>query len=106
MTTLPQHSGPLGPDERFAILQQELQRAVAAGWTVEGQWPPARAVVARTADVNHVVHAILSLLTCGLWLIVWLAVAIGSNKPVRQSVYVDEAGLVHRSPAGVPVAAP
>ena len=30
-------------------------------------------------NTNHILHLILSLLTMGLWLIVWLIVAISNN---------------------------
>jgi len=44
--------------------------------------------------VNHVLHAILSLVMLGLWLIVWgLLVFTGGEK--RQLVQVDEYGNVN-----------
>lgn len=48
---------------------------------------------------NHVLHGVLSLLTCGLWLWVWLVVAIvdpsrraSGAMPKRYTVMVDEWG--------------
>jgi hypothetical protein len=93
------------PDERFAILQREIMEAVGKGWTVEGQWPPDRAILSKPASVNHVAHAILSLLTCGLWLIVWLLLALNSE-PERRMLYVDQFGEVQVSVAGFPGALP
>lgn len=44
---------------------------------------------------NHLLHLVLTLLTCGLWLPVWFLVALSS--PPRVLV-VDEDGNVRRPP--------
>jgi len=44
--------------------------------------------------VNHVLHGVLSLLTCGLWLLIWLIVAAAGG-PKREQIFVDEWGGVH-----------
>jgi len=54
-------------------------------------------VVERPAQVNHVLHALLSLLTFGLWLFAWLLVVISSH-PRRFLVTVDACGAVHANP--------
>lgn len=40
------------------------------------------------AKINHALHLALTLLTCGLWGIVWICVAIGSQKKSKL-VYPD-----------------
>lgn len=100
-----QQAAPLTPDQRYAVLQQELIQVVGNGARVEAQWPPDRAIICWPANVNHVVHAILSLLTAGLWLFVWLLIAI-TTKPRRLLLTVDPGGRVHYSPAGVQQAMP
>lgn len=49
--------------------------------------------MARGEPVNHVLHAILTLLSCFLWGIVWIALA-ASNKRERVSLTVDQQGHV------------
>lgn len=60
---------------------EALTDAVAAyvrkGYRVESQ-TPTQAVVVYGKKVNHILHLILSVLTLGLWLIVWLLVGIGA----------------------------
>lgn len=45
-------------------------------------------VMARPKSVNHAVHAVLSILTLGIWLWVWLVVAASAqNRSVVISTY-------------------
>ena len=44
------------------------------------------------APVNHVLHGVLSLLTFGLWLFVWLLVVVLQPKPVLVGIAVNEQG--------------
>ena len=46
---------------------------------------------------NHLLHALLSLLLCGLWLIVWLLVVLETQE-VRRTLTVDAYGVVHGLP--------
>lgn len=44
------------------------------------------------APVNHILHGVLSLLTFGLWLIIWLLAVISQPKPVLIGIAVNEQG--------------
>ena len=44
---------------------------------------PAAVGVVTVGGTNHVVHAIISVMTCGLWLPVWLIIAAGEKKQTR-----------------------
>lgn len=79
-------------DARRGVLEAAVRSRVASGATVELQQEFA-AVLLYRKRVNHVAHAILSLLTCGLWLLVWLVLAIFSND-TRTTLSVDEYGRV------------
>lgn len=57
---------------------------------------PQAAGVVTVGGTNHVVHGILTLLTCGLWLFVWLFIAASENKRTRA---VDIYGNVIQEPA-------
>lgn len=45
--------------------------------------------------INHWLHGILSLLTWGLWLIVWLIVMATEAKPVLVGIAVDPYGQLY-----------
>jgi hypothetical protein len=52
---------------------------------------------AAVTGYNHALHFVLTLLTCGLWAIVWLFVALDNHKTFRT---VDAAGNVKVVPNG------
>lgn len=80
------------PEERKAALAQHVAQAIARGARVESQ-SDYQAVVVYGKRVNHVLHAILSVLMVGLWLIVWaLLVLTGGEK--RNLIQVDDYGRV------------
>ena len=57
----------------------------------------ANVILGRAADSNAVVHLLLAIVTCGLWLIVWLVIAAGTQGNNAVKVYrldVDEYGTV------------
>ena len=95
--TFPPTSTPgrvLSTDERTFVLQRELASRTAAGWRVELLTPTSATVVLYPPRSNHALHFVLSVLTCGLWLPVWLLIAIieGSRGVRRQIVMVDQHG--------------
>ena len=63
---------------------------VAAGGRVESQGDY-QAIVVEGRRVNHVLHVILSFLTCGFWIIVWIVLGIAGGEK-RKLVKVDEDG--------------
>ena len=65
--------------------------AVAKGWGIESQGQY-YAVIVQGERVNHLLHLILSIITVGLWIIVWLIVISGGQE--RMMIYVDEQGEV------------
>ncbi len=79
-------------DYRSQLLAQAIQTQVASGARVESQGP-FNAVVVRGKRVNHLLHLILSLLTAGLWLFVWLILAAAGGEK-RSTINVDPYGNV------------
>jgi hypothetical protein len=97
-----QPAAPASPDqlrpgeksvwERKTVLAQHIQQEVAKGGRVESQ-NDTTAVMVYGSPVNNVLHLILTLITAGLWLLIWIPVAIfGGEK--RKMLVVDELGNV------------
>lgn len=80
-------------DERKAALAQAVANAIARGGRVESQ-SDYQAVVVYGRRVNHVLHALLSILMLGLWLIVWLLLVVTGGEK-RTIIAVDEYGHVN-----------
>ena len=79
-------------DERKAILDRTLSGRAAQGWRIENR-SDFQATVATGKKLNNVLHLILTILTAGLWAIVWIILAItGGIK--RHLLTVDEYGNV------------
>ena len=56
---------------------------------------PQAAGVVTVGGTNHVVHGILSVITCGLWLPVWLIIAASEK---RQTRAIDAYGNIIQAP--------
>ena len=84
--------------ERRHILRDELDALAADRWRVEsaGEY---EAVIASVARPNHVLHAVISSVTFGLWIPVWIVVTAAKRRNPRWSyrrLFVDHLGLVSR----------
>ena len=78
--------------KRKELLDQALVRNTGAFARVETR-SDIEATLVTGKPVNHILHLILSLVTLGLWLIVWFFMAItGGEKTLRVSV--DDYGKV------------
>ena len=79
------------PDERKEILSQMIANQLArSGYRIESR-SDFDAVLVRGKPVNHVLHLLLTIFTLGLWIFVWIVLAIiGGEK--REMVSVDEFG--------------
>ncbi|GAA2296351.1 hypothetical protein GCM10010234_43020 [Streptomyces hawaiiensis] len=87
---------PVASDERKSHLATAVQQEVARGGRVESH-SDYNAIVRYGQPVNHTLHLILTLVTVGLWSIVWLIVwivSVTSNKAV--TLTVDEYGNILR----------
>lgn len=65
--------------QRKQQLANMVATEVARGWRVESQ-TDTMAVVVRGKKPNHILHLLLTVFTVGLWLPVWLLVAIVSGE--------------------------
>lgn len=76
--------------ERKETLARQIQMAVTRGGRVESQ-SDTNAVVVVGKPVNHILHFLIGVFTCGLWWIVWLILAITGGEK-REMITVDEWG--------------
>lgn len=91
----PQGSGSATYEQRKRNLAQAVQTEVVAGWRVESQTDES-AVLVKGGVTNHTLHLILTLITCGLWGVVWLImVLVNQRKTVM--LRVDDYGNILRT---------
>jgi hypothetical protein len=77
-------------DQRSLVLDRAVNRAVAGGGRLVSRGQ-VEAVVEFGRRPSHILHLLLTLVTCGLWLLVWLIDTLTS--PVsRRTLMVDEYG--------------
>jgi hypothetical protein len=89
----------LSQAERASILENNLVQATGQGGHVETR-SATEAVVVYGRPVNHVLHLLLSVFTCGLWVPVWLLVtATGGQR--RATICVDPDGNVSETKAAI-----
>ncbi|MFC6087569.1 hypothetical protein [Sphaerisporangium aureirubrum] len=81
-------------EQRQQILAEEIRRAVAAGYRTESSTTTS-VVLVKGKRVNHLLHLVLSVLTAGVWIIVWIIVAVAGGEK-RSSLLVDEFGNIQR----------
>jgi Na+/H+-translocating membrane pyrophosphatase len=80
----------ISAEQKRKIVESEITRAVSKGARVELQTDET-AVVVFGHRVNHVLHLILTLVTAGLWAIVWIIGALAGGER-RQTLTISDAG--------------
>lgn len=86
-------SADLPGPERKEILDRAIAVKIAEGGRMEHRVSDFEAVIKTGSRPNHVLHLILTILTLGLWGIVWLILAFGSRERTS-TLTVDERGKV------------
>lgn len=88
----PGGDGRVSPECRKEMLAQGLANRLSrpGQWRVESQ-TDCYAIVVGGKPVNHILHLILSLVTFGIWIIVWLFMAAAGGE-TRYKISVDEYG--------------
>lgn len=89
---------PLPQDRIEAILHSVISQHLAMGWRLESRMGN-QLVFARGGQTNHVAHALITFLLCGLWLPIWIILAVVEQEK-RTVVSVDEQGRLLQG--GVP----
>jgi hypothetical protein len=78
--------------ERRQILQSTLILETSQGNRISWVGVHEAHVWRMPAPTNHVLHGVLSLLTFGLWLVIWALVALTEAKPQLIGIGVDQYG--------------
>ena len=66
--------------------------AISKGWIIESQGQY-HAVIVDGEKINHVLHLLVSVITVGLWIVVWIVLAVFGGQQ-RLMIYVNEQGEV------------
>jgi hypothetical protein len=82
----------LSDSERINMLREFVIRQVANGASIELQ-ENFSAVLIWGRKANHILHLLLSLVTFGLWIIVWILIAINSGEK-RRLYQIDKYGRI------------
>ncbi len=92
LSTPYEHQGA-STSEREMVLMAAIAAELRRGSRVESQ-QQLSAVLVSGKKPNHVVHALITLFTCGLWGFVWLLDAL-FTKERRVMLAVDPNGVLH-----------
>lgn len=87
---------PWSPDRRKSAVASSVAAAVGAGWNVQSQTDYQAVMIRPGTKVNHLLHLILTLITLGLWLVVWFLVAVLHKREKLLVISVDEYGNTTR----------
>ncbi len=91
---IPSALQPKSSEERKALLAQTLAYHLGAGRMRVISQSDYQVVLASGGNVNHTLHLILTIVTCGLWGLVWLVIAVTQSEK-RFILSVDEYGNVN-----------
>jgi len=76
--------------ERKSILEKQIIFYVSTGWRLETQTEFA-AVMSSGKGLNHILHLLLSIVTIGFWLIIWLFLLM-VNRITKLTISIDKFG--------------
>jgi hypothetical protein len=79
-------------ERRKQALATAVANEVRAGWNVQSQTDYQAVMHIPAEKTNHILHLILTLLTLGLWIIVWIAMVIIHKGEQHEVISVDEYG--------------
>jgi hypothetical protein len=79
-------------ERRKSALASAVANEVRQGWHVQSQSDYQAVMIKEGTKVNHILHLILTLITLGLWAIVWIILAVTHKREKREVISVDEYG--------------
>ena len=94
MSTTASATQAVSAEERGDILARAVNGEVSHGWRVVSQ-TGSQAQLTKGKHHSHLLHLILTLLTLGVWLLVWIPLVVFGGEKSR-FISVDEYGQVSR----------
>ena len=88
---------PISDEQRRKILEEKIMMHQASGKRLESQIG-FQAVLVTEKRPNHLVHLLLTILTGGLWALIWIYLVL-TSKDLREILQVDEYGMTRVVPA-------
>jgi hypothetical protein len=84
----------ISKQERSAILSNEISKYISRGFKlVEKNESNFSAILHRDAEkTNHLLHLILTIVTCFLWVLIWGGIALTRKGAWTVDIYIDEFG--------------
>jgi hypothetical protein len=85
---------PRSDNERKDLLQNYIVKMAAQGWRTEAQ-SEFSATISLGIKTAHVLHFILSVISFGFWLFIWIILVLSRlNKRRRQFLKIDKFGNI------------
>ena len=75
--------------KRYDDLDAEIEHRLASGWRVESDYGNTVTLV-KGQRVNHILHLLLSIVTAGAWLLIWLVLAAFGGERRTTFTYDDQ----------------
>lgn len=95
MSTVATQSAKLSDEQRTEALNRAVLKYASWGWRVQTQ-TATQAQLVKGHRTNHILHLILTIITLGIWAIVWICLAVfGGEK--HKLIAVDEYGALRES---------
>ena len=82
-------------ENREALLKEYVRKKISLGFFEVFDQEPFIVYVRSTRRVNHILHLLLSVVSFGLWLPIWVIMALPTKKVIK--IWVDEQGDVFES---------
>jgi hypothetical protein len=79
------------PSIEYALVMEQ-----AHGARVESVQQYSATITTGRPSCNHVMHALLSVMTLGLWLPIWFIVAVSTGHRQRWLITLDGSGTLHK----------
>ncbi len=80
-------------DVRTNALESYIANATRHGWRVQSQGATSAQLV-KGKPTNHILHLILTLITLGLWAIVWILMVIFAGEKQRHVSVTEQGNIV------------
>ena len=87
----------ISEEQRTKIFEEKIMMYQANGKRLESQIG-FQAVLVTEKKPNHLLHLLLTLVTGGLWALIWIYLAL-TSKDLREILQVDEFGMTKIVPA-------